>query len=74
MPEMGASYNAKLNGNTLDGTFTQMGYSLPLKLTREVAPASVGNGDDDWMNDSLLSVFDNIQLEGIEVTAQRQLI
>ena len=72
-PDMGASYEAKLIGNTLDGTYSQMGYSMPLKLTREV-PAVADNGDEDWINDSLLSVFDNIQLEGVEVTAQRQLI
>ena len=72
VPEIGASYKATLKGNTLDGTFTQMGYSMALSLTREVAPAPAG--DDDFLNDSLLSVFDNIQLEGIEVTAQRQLI
>ncbi len=72
-PDMGASYEAKLNGNTLDGTYSQMGFSMPLKLTREV-PAVADNGDEDWINDSLLSVFDNIQLEGVEVTAQRQLI
>ena len=72
VPEIGASYSAKIDGNTLDGTYSQMGFSTPLKLTREVAVAD--NGDEDWMNDSLLSVFDNIQLEGIEVTAQRQLI
>ena len=72
-PDMGASYEAKLIGNTLDGTYSQMGFSMPLKLTREV-PAVADNGDEDWINDSLLSVFDNIQLEGVEVTAQRQLI
>ena len=72
IPEIGASYTGKLDGNTLDGTYTQMGFSVPLKLTREVASAPAD--DDDWVNDSLLSVFDNIQLEGIEVTAQRQLI
>ena len=72
VPEIGASYKATLKGNTLDGTFTQMGYSMALSLTREVAPAPAG--DDDFLNDSLLSVFDNIQLEGVEVTAQRQLI
>jgi hypothetical protein len=69
-PEMGAIYSCKLSGNTLDGTYSQMGLSVPLKLTREGASA----GDDDWVNDSLLSVFDNIELKGIEVTAQRQLI
>lgn len=72
VPEIGASYKATLKGNTLDGTFSQMGYSLPLKLTREVTSAT--SDDDDWVNDSLLSVFDNIELKGIEVTAQRQLI
>ena len=71
-PDMGAIYTGKLVGNTLDGTFSQMGMSIPLKLTREVAKAP--NDDDDWINDSLLNAFDNIQLEGIEVTAQRQLI
>ena len=71
VPEIGASYSAKIDGNTLDGTYSQMGFSVPLKLTREVAAPS---DDDDWVNDSLLSVFDNIQLGGIEVTAQRQLI
>ncbi len=30
--------------------------------------------DDDWVNDSLLNVFDNIQLKDVEVTAQKQLI
>ena len=72
VPEIGASYKATLKGNTLDGTFSQMGYSLPLKLTREVTSAT--SDDDDWVNDSLLGVFDNIELKGIEVTAQRQLI
>jgi len=71
-PDMGAIYTGKLVGNTLDGTFSQMGMSIPLKLTREVAKAP--NDDDDWINDSLLNAFDNIQLKGIEVTAQRQLI
>ena len=73
VPEIGASYNGKLDGNTLDGTYSQMGFSTPLKLTREVAVATTAD-DDNWVNDSLLSAFDNIQLEGIEVTAQRQLI
>ena len=72
IPEIGANYKATVKDNTLDGTYMQMGFSVPLKLTREV-PAVAGD-DDDWVNDSLLSVFDNIQLEGIEVTAQRQLI
>ena len=72
VPEIGANYKAKLKDNTLDGTYSQMGFSTALKLTREV-PAVAGD-DDDWVNDSLLSVFDNIQLDGIEVTAQRQLI
>ncbi len=71
-PDMGASYEAKLSENTLDGTYSQMGMSIPLKLTREVPVAD--NGDDDWVNDSLLSVFDNIQLKDVTVTAQRQLI
>lgn len=72
VPEIGASYSAKLDGNTLDGTYSQMGFSTPLKLMRELPVADSGN--DDWVNDSLLSVFDNIELKGIEVTAQRQLI
>ena len=72
VPEIGASYKATLKGNTLDGTYSQMGYSTSLSLTREAAPAV--SDDDDWVNDSLLNVFDNIQLDGIEVTAQRQLI
>ena len=72
VPEIGASYSAKVDGNTLDGTYSQMGFSTPLKLTRE-APAAPDD-DDDWVNDSLLSVFDNIQLKDVTVTAQRQLI
>ena len=70
--EIGASYSATLDGNTLDGTYSQMGFSTPLKLTREVT--ATGTDDDDWVNDSLLSVFDNIQLKDVTVTAQRQLI
>ncbi|MBR5169174.1 MAG: outer membrane beta-barrel protein [Muribaculaceae bacterium] len=73
-PQMGALYEATLTGNTLDGTYTQMGMSIPLKLTRQVASVPAPDGDDDWVNDSLLSVFDNIQLKEVEVTAQRQLI
>ncbi|MBQ9575612.1 MAG: outer membrane beta-barrel protein [Muribaculaceae bacterium] len=73
VPEIGANYKATLQGgNVLEGTYSQMGYSTSLRLTREV-PAPVG-GDEDWVNDSLLSVFDNIQLGEVEVTAQRQLI
>ena len=71
-PDMGASYEATLSGDMLEGTYSQMGMSIPLKLTREVAAAP--NDDDDWVNDSLLSVFDNIQLKDVTVTAQRQLI
>lgn len=70
--EIGANYNATLKGNTLDGTYSQMGFSTPLTLTREVA--AVIDDDDMAINDSLLSVFDNIQLKEVEVTAQRQLI
>ena len=62
-----------MKDNTLDGTYSQMGFSIPLKLTREM-PAVASSDDDDWVNDSLLSVFDNIQLKDVEVTAQRQLI
>ena len=72
VPEIGASYKATLTGNTLDGTYSQMGFTTALKLTREAAPAP--NDDDDWVNDSLLNVFDNIKLKDVEVTAQRQLI
>ena len=72
VPEIGANYKATLKDNTLDGTYSQMGYSTALKLTREV-PVAPGD-DDDWVNDSLLSVFDNIQLKDVTVTAQRQLI
>ena len=71
-PEMYATYNATLRGDTLDGKFTQMGYDLPLVMVRQ--RARVSNDDDDWVNDSLLSVFDNIQLKDVTVTAQRQLI
>jgi hypothetical protein len=71
-PQGGGTYNAVLKGNTLEGAFTIMGYSMPLNMTRDVVQAP--SDDEDWVNDSLLSVFDNIQLEGIEVTAQRQLI
>ena len=71
--EIGANYKATLKDNILDGTYSQMGYSTALKLTREV-PAVADNGDEDWINDSLLSVFDNIQLKDVTVTAQRQLI
>ena len=73
VPEIGASYSARLDGNTLDGTYSQMGFSTHLKFTREVTVANIDT-DDDWVNDSLLSVFDNIQLKDVEVTAQRQLI
>ena len=69
IPEIGASYKATIDGNTLDGTYSQMGYSTSLKLSREV-PAAPAD-DDDWVNDSLLSVFDNIQLKDVTVTAQR---
>ncbi len=71
VPEIGANYKATLDGNTLDGTYSQMGYSTTLKLTREVP---VTADDEDWVNDSLLNVFDNIQLKDVTVTAQRQLI
>ena len=74
IPEIGAAYKATLKeGNTLEGTYSQMGYSTSLSLKREATPAPAA-GDDDFLNDSLLSVFDNIQLEGVEVIAQRQLI
>ena len=72
-PQGGGVYEAVLKGNTLEGTFTIMGYPMKLDMTRDAAIAAPGD-DDDWVNDSLLSVFDNIQLDGIEVTAQRQLI
>lgn len=34
MPQMALSYSGKLEADTLKGTFTQMGNSLPLKMTR----------------------------------------
>ena len=43
--EIGANYKATLKDNTLDGTYSQMGYSTSLKLTREV-PAVADNGDE----------------------------
>ncbi len=73
-PGIGASYDATLKGDVLDGNYSQMGMSIPLKLTREVPAAVAAGGDEDWVNDSLLSVFDNIQLKDVTVTAQRQLI
>ena len=72
-PQGGGVYRAELKGNTLEGTFTIMGYPMPLNMTRDVE-VLVPDDDGVFINDSLLSVFDNIQLEGIEVTAQRQLI
>ena len=72
VPEIGANYKATLKGDVLDVTYSQMGFSTSLKLKREAVVAD--NGDEDWVNDSLLSVFDNIQLGEVEVTAQRQLI
>ena len=71
-PQGGGVYKAELKGNTLEGTFTIMGYPMPLNMTRDEVKAP--GDDDDWVTDSLLNAFDNIQLEGIEVTAQRQLI
>ena len=72
-PQGGGVYKAELKGNTLEGTFTIMGYPMTLNMTRDV---EVLAPDDDgvFINDSLLSVFDNIQLKEVEVTAQRQLI
>ena len=72
-PQGGGVYNATLKGNTLEGAFTIMGYSMPLNMERDDPPAAASD-DDDWVNDSLLSVFDNIQLKDVTVTAQRQLI
>ena len=72
-PQGGGTYNATLKGNTLEGAFTIMGYSMTLNMKRDDPPA-VASDDDDWVNDSLLSVFDNIQLKDVTVTAQRQLI
>ena len=71
-PQGGGTYNATLKENTLEGFFTIMGYSMPLNMERDAV--AVASDDDDWVNDSLLSVFDNIQLKDVEVTAQRQLI
>ena len=59
-----------LQGDTLNCSTKQMNDTT--SVTRQAAPAS--GDDDDWVNDSLLSVFDNIQLKDVEVTAQRQLI
>ena len=59
-----------LQGDTLNCSTKQKNDTT--SVTRHVAPAS-GN-DDDWVNDSLLNVFDNIQLKDVEVTAQKQLI
>lgn len=64
--QVGATYKGKLQGNTIEGSFSQMGFSLPLTLERDA--------EEDFINDSLLSVFDNIQLKDVTVTAQRQLI
>ena len=72
-PQGGGVYSATLKGDKLEGAFTMMGYSMPLNMTRE-APVAAAADDDDWVNDSLLSVFDNIQLKDVTVTAQRQLI
>ncbi len=72
-PQGGGVYQAELKGNTLEGTFTIMGYPMPLTMTRDADPVAASD-DDDWVNDSLLNVFDNIQLKEVEVTAQRQLI
>ena len=57
-------------GDTLNHSSRQINDTTT--VARQSAPAS-GN-DDDWVNDSLLNVFDNIQLKDVEVTAQRQLI
>ena len=40
----------------------------------DTIPVASTTGSDDWVNDSLLNVFDNIQLKDVEVTAQKQLI
>ena len=64
--QIGATYTGNLKDNMLEGAFSQMGFSLPLTLTRD--------DDEVFINDSLLSVFDNIQLKDVTVTAQRQLI
>ena len=58
-----------LKGDTLNCSSSQQ--SDTTTVTPQPAPAS---GDDDWVNDSLLKVFDNIQLKDVTVTAQRQLI
>ena len=71
-PQGGGVYQAELKGATLEGAFTLMGYSFPLNMTRDAEPTP--SDDEEWVNDSLLSVFDNIQLKDVEVTAQRQLI
>ena len=58
------------HGDTLNHSSGQINDTTT--VARQSAPAS-GN-DDDWINDSLLNVFDNIQLKDVEVTAQKQLI
>ena len=57
-------------GDTLNHSSRQINDTTT--VARQSAPAS--GDDDDWVNDSLLKVFDNIQLKDVEVMAQRQLI
>ena len=40
----------------------------------DTVTVTTATDDVDWVNDSLLNVFDNIQLKDVEVTAQKQLI
>ena len=44
VPEIAASYKATLKGNTLDGTYSQMGFTTALTLSREAVSAV---SDDD---------------------------
>lgn len=37
IPAVGGEYSGKFNGNTLDGTWTQLGNSTPLNLTKDKA-------------------------------------
>ena len=54
-----AHNNSKaLQGDTLNCSTKQMNDTT--SVTHQAAPAS--GDDDDWVNDSLLNVFDNIQL------------
>jgi hypothetical protein len=38
LPDLGAAYEGKLSGDTIDGAWEQGGLSVPLKLTRKSRP------------------------------------